>query len=581
VPLRHKLLPLLFYAFFSCNTHGQTVVATITVRVATNPLSSQGEQVPKVERINGKQFFELRKENNGQTFAIPEDTSIFLRFDATEFEVSPPGILEAPPGVFHLPRGLIGILHAVNIGRATITVKSARAAKYANGNPSGSSSSNWSGYALSGGPFWSISGEWTVPAVSSDGGGASSSWIGIDGASNNSLIQTGTEQDWNNGFVGIGSGPSYYAWWEVLPAAQTTIPHPVFAGDRMSARIDFGGSGPGGTGPPTPGSPMLFMIMLQNKTQNWGFNATVSYSGMLASAEWIEEATTQCNIFHCWVSLADYGAVSIDGLNRVNGGSPNFVASESINMMQGGVVISTPSNPDADVDGFSAAYGGSAPLPPGPSIVTTILSNAVLNQPYRTFLSGTDYGVPSGTLNWFGAGLPSWLSLSSSGVLSGTPPVSGVFPFSVTAVDPSNSFETATQALSLTVQATPPPPDFSLSLSPDNIALIPNGLQCSASSTVTVSPLNGFNARVHLTGDPSASFNPSDVSATGIATFTFNRCPSNIVTSTVTGTSGSLTHSAIVILQPPAGSPCPPPEKYCGSNAKGQPICVGQNQECP
>jgi hypothetical protein len=49
----------------------------------------------------------------------------------------------------------------------------------------------------------------------------------------------------------------------------------------------------------------------------------------------------------------------------------------------------------------------------------------------------------------------------------------------------------------------------------------------------------------------------------------------------VTGTSGSLTHSAIVILQPPAGSPCPPPEKYCGSNAKGQPICVGQNQECP
>ena len=72
----------------------------------------------------------------------------------------------------------------------------------------GWASSNWSGYAeTSFAPYSSITGDWTVPAVTGPNGSYSATWIGIDGFTNSSLIQTGTEQNYLNGST------QYSAWW--------------------------------------------------------------------------------------------------------------------------------------------------------------------------------------------------------------------------------------------------------------------------------------------------------------------------------------------------------------------------------
>ncbi|UUZ79832.1 hypothetical protein LJK88_33015 [Paenibacillus sp. P26] len=80
--------------------------------------------------------------------------------------------------------------------------------------------------------FQCISGYWIVPRVKpSKQNQYSSAWIGIDGFGNSSLIQTGTEHDYENGKA------VYYAWWEILPRAETRIARPVSPQDLMYARI--------------------------------------------------------------------------------------------------------------------------------------------------------------------------------------------------------------------------------------------------------------------------------------------------------------------------------------------------------
>src|SRR5580658_6548090 len=75
---------------------------------------------------------------------------------------------------------------------------------------------NWSGYAIDSGTYTSATGSWTVPTVIAPTTHPrkayfSSTWVGIDGFDNQSLIQAGTEQDW------IGGSAFYQAWWEILP----------------------------------------------------------------------------------------------------------------------------------------------------------------------------------------------------------------------------------------------------------------------------------------------------------------------------------------------------------------------------
>ena len=221
--------------------------------------------------------------------------------------------------------------------------------------PNGSSSafgwaaSNWSGYAVtssSNGAYTSIAGSWTVtPVARSSRQTFSSSWVGIDGFNNSNLIQTGTEADYYNGSA------HYYAWWEILPAAETVIPSlTVRPGDTMSADIHQTTNG-------------QWSITLTDNTTGKSFSTTQNYSGQLTSAEWIQEAPSVGGRI---ATLANYGSPLTIDPGTVNGGhNPGLVPADGGVMVQHGVQVSTPSNPDADADGFNVSYGSRAPSPPG------------------------------------------------------------------------------------------------------------------------------------------------------------------------------------------------------------------------
>jgi hypothetical protein len=207
----------------------------------------------------------------------------------------------------------------------------------------GWASSNWSGYALSGSGYSSVTAHWVVQAVSASHKATySSEWVGIDGFNDSSLIQTGTESDYYNGAA------HYDAWWEILPAAETVIPSiAVSPGDQMSAQI-------------TKGSGSSWTITISDVSRNKSFSTVQTYTGPQTSAEWIEEAPSVGGRI---APLANYGQTTFDP-GTVNGNNPVLTASDGGVMIQKGSQVSTDSNPDSDTDGFNMAFGATAPSPP-------------------------------------------------------------------------------------------------------------------------------------------------------------------------------------------------------------------------
>ncbi|MHA6529581.1 G1 family glutamic endopeptidase [Paenibacillus sp. BAC0078] len=194
-------------------------------------------------------------------------------------------------------------------------------------------SSNWSGYAISGkkGAFRQISGDWIVPFIKATSKTAySSAWIGIDGFKNSNLIQTGTGHESINGVV------HYYAWWEILPAAETVIPLPVSPGDHMRASITKESSG-------------KWLITLRNLSKQWTFRTFQRYTGPQSSAEWIMEAPQVGG---------KIGALSKMTATRffrcsVNGKSPRLTPADSGIMVQNKITVAVPSSPSANGDAFN------------------------------------------------------------------------------------------------------------------------------------------------------------------------------------------------------------------------------------
>ncbi len=252
-------------------------------------------------------------------------------------------------------------------------------------------SSNWSGYAETG-TFTSITGSWTVPTVTSGAatpsqagvglGGRGSSrsstsawysatWLGVDGYNNSDLIQTGTEQDYYDGSA------HYSAWWEILPAAETSISHSVSPGDSMTATIVKTSTevtvGSGGRRGRTT-TEYDWQITLKDVTQGWSFTTTQAYSGPGTSAEWIVEAP---EVNGQVASLSDYafpgaslapgdfnGAEVATGLGGALTGAGLNYTNDSGVMIQNNVQVSTPGQPDTAHTAFNAGYGSAVPLSP-------------------------------------------------------------------------------------------------------------------------------------------------------------------------------------------------------------------------
>lgn len=172
----------------------------------------------------------------------------------------------------------------------------------------------------------------------------------------------------------------------------------------------------------------------------------------------------------------------------------------------------------------------------------------------------TPSGGFTGTVNLSASGLPAGASASfapasiTGGSGSSTLTVSttaataaGTYTLTITGASGTLSHSTT---VTLVVTAPPPAPDFTISASPASLTL---GRGTSGSYTVTIGALNGFTGTVSLSvsGLPrgaTASFNPTSVAGSGTSTLTINVTRRSSSTLTITGTSGTLSHSTTVRL---------------------------------
>jgi hypothetical protein len=207
--------------------------------------------------------------------------TMLLVLSSAMAQVSPAGVssvpraLSATPAIAlrqHAPRSATGLHPDRVIDNVTVT-----------------ESNNWSGYAVTGDLFTQARGSWTIPAVDCTAvpDSSASFWVGIDGWENDTVEQTGTDSDCN------GDKPSYYAWYEFVPAGGVTIASvPVSPGDQMSAQVIYNNA--------------EFTIIITNETTGKSFiKSHPPGSAKRTSAEWIAEMNGY--------QLSDFGTVSFGG----------------------------------------------------------------------------------------------------------------------------------------------------------------------------------------------------------------------------------------------------------------------------
>ena len=185
-----------------------------------------------------------------------------------------------------------------------------------------STSSNWAGYAVTGGRYTSVSASWVQPAVncSVTPTGWSSFWVGLDGDTTNTVEQTGSEADCSSGRA------VYSAWYEMYPKYPVNYSNTVKAGDSFSASVTTDGRGG-------------FSLTLTDTTQGWSHTATARLkSAKLGSAEVIAEAPSSSGGV---LPLADFGTANFTAA-KANGISfASLSGRDAINMASGSTTKAT------------------------------------------------------------------------------------------------------------------------------------------------------------------------------------------------------------------------------------------------
>lgn len=188
------------------------------------------------------------------------------------------------------------------------------------------SSLNWAGYAATGATFSSVSGSWKQPAATCPANSSqlAAFWVGLDGysPSDPSVQQIGTDSDCAKGHGKHRGGPSYYAWFEMYPAALVVLPpasYPVYPGDAISAAVSVYGSG-------------YLLVLVDSGRWTYATVQTPSVHPQDTSAEWIAEAPTSCRGSSCKiVPLADFGSLVFTGA-KANGLPVSSASNSQITM---------------------------------------------------------------------------------------------------------------------------------------------------------------------------------------------------------------------------------------------------------
>jgi hypothetical protein len=234
------------------------------------------------------------------------------------------------PGTTHTrPGGAVGgfqpggLIRAHSASQSSASADSASGASGASGASSGTTrsarngsttSTNWSGYVLTGGTgaFSSVSSSWTEPAAScSSGTQYAAFWVGLDGYNSSSVEQTGTDSDCS------GGSPDYYGWYEMYPADPVYFTNPVAPGDSLSASVAVSGTS--------------YTLTLTDSTQGWTQTENESGSYTDSSAEVITEAPSSAQ---GPLPLADFGTIGYSA-SAANGASFSTQDPTSITMVAG------------------------------------------------------------------------------------------------------------------------------------------------------------------------------------------------------------------------------------------------------
>lgn len=272
-------------------------------------------------------------------------------------------------------------------------------------------STNWSGYVvLSGtGSVTDVNGSWTVPSVScpSPSDSYSAFWVGIDGWSDGTVEQTGTDSDCQRGV------PTYYAWFEFYPAEAVLMGGvTVGAGDVISANTSCQVGG------------LQCTVSIADLTNGQSFSYTQTFSPgsgpRMSSADWIAEAPSMS--LGGILPLADFGAVhfgqdstgvapsdsaTVDG---VSGPIGSFGAAEvEIAMVDSnGSAQAQPSGLSRDGTSFSVARASG----PGATVAADpVLSAGAITPVSPTIETGESIqltanpsgGTPPYGINWYAA----------------------------------------------------------------------------------------------------------------------------------------------------------------------------------
>jgi Peptidase A4 family len=244
--------------------------------------------------------------------------------------------------VHKLRRALVGLLgistaaaSVLAVGAATATAASAPGAAvvphYAHQLTHASDDSNWGGYAVTGGTYDSVTGNWTVPSLNcSATKGDVSFWSGLDGWTSSSVEQIGLDA-----VCASGGKIEYNPWVEMYPANSIYFTETVKAGDEMTSSVTTNGSG-------------SFTLVLADPTQGWTKTYTKTLtSAPLSSAEVIVEAIGSQDIPPC----PDFGSVAFTDVTADGGSFADEGTVQTTNLERSGTLLTQ----DGALDG--SAFG--------------------------------------------------------------------------------------------------------------------------------------------------------------------------------------------------------------------------------
>jgi Peptidase A4 family len=229
--------------------------------------------------------------------------------DAGDMQIKKRNYATALPAVAGLAAALL--LTACSSGASShpaagTTTSPARAPTASTVTVSDQKDSNWAGYLVTSSAtkktsFSAVSGSWTEPAAHCQAGFPSHSafWVGLGGYSGEHLEQTGTSAD-----CSASGQATYYAWYELVPAAEVLVNITVQPGDRFTAHVAVSGD--------------TVTVSISDLTRHATFSKRLQMSSpTVSSAEWIAEAPSRCLSSasrDCHIlSLADFGSVTFTG----------------------------------------------------------------------------------------------------------------------------------------------------------------------------------------------------------------------------------------------------------------------------